>query len=255
MEEKDNKVIELDILKKAGLTESQAKGYLALIENGELTPAAIADKTGESRTNGYMIAEKLEKLGLAHKTDGVKTAYAAENPQKIKVLLTRRQRQLRESSDALTGILPGIMSRFRLMSDQPGVMTYEGVSSIRVVYDAIISTGKDVLIFPSPYDRNDPEISSLIDKQIERQNKAGIKVLSLIQSDEWNTLKTYQTNLLELRKLPDRMKFDAQIMIFGDNVVSTVYNKGVVSTIINSPQMAETLRSVFFAIWNIAGST
>ena len=46
---------ETTILRKAGLTESQAKGYLALIEHGALSPAELAEKTGENRTNGYMI--------------------------------------------------------------------------------------------------------------------------------------------------------------------------------------------------------
>ena len=41
------------ILRKAGLTESQAKGYLALIEHGQLTPVELAEKTGE----------KMEKVG------------------------------------------------------------------------------------------------------------------------------------------------------------------------------------------------
>ena len=63
------------ILRKAGLTESQAKGYLALIQHGALTPAELAEKTGETRTNGYMICEKLEQLGLATKKDGKKTVY------------------------------------------------------------------------------------------------------------------------------------------------------------------------------------
>ena len=53
----------VDIIRKAGLTESQAKGYLALIEHGMLTPTELADHTSESRTNAYMICEKLEKLG------------------------------------------------------------------------------------------------------------------------------------------------------------------------------------------------
>ena len=60
------------ILRKAGLTESQAKGYLALIEHGSLSPVELAEKTGETRTNGYMICEKLEKLGLATKKDDKK---------------------------------------------------------------------------------------------------------------------------------------------------------------------------------------
>lgn len=59
--------VDTAILRKAGLTESQAKGYLALIEHGQLTPVQLAEHTGESRTNGYQVCEKLVSLGLATK--------------------------------------------------------------------------------------------------------------------------------------------------------------------------------------------
>ena len=55
----DTVKFDTNILQKAGLTESQAKGYLALIKNGALSPVELAKKTDESRTNGYMICEKL----------------------------------------------------------------------------------------------------------------------------------------------------------------------------------------------------
>lgn len=241
--------MDTDILKKAGLTESQAKGYIALIENGPLTPADIADKTGENRTNGYAIAEKLVDLGLARKTDGSKTKIEAENPTKIRSLITKRQQQLKAVNDELTGVLPTFLSKFRLTSDQPGVMNAEGVEALKLVYDEIIATKQDVLIFPSDHDRDDPEISVLIDKQIKRQREAGVKSLALIPAAEFDKFKALEDGLLSVRKLPNDISFDAQIMVFGNTVVSTVFRHGIVSTIISSPDTAATLRNVFFAIW------
>jgi len=242
--------MEIDILKKAGLTESQAKGYMALIEHGALTPAELADYTGEARTNAYAIAEKLVSLGLARKTEGSKTTIEAENPTKIRSLITARQQQLKTVSDELTGVLPTLLSRFRLTSDQPGVLTAEGTDALKLVYDEIIAAKQDVLIFPSEYDHDDPETSALITRQIERQRKAGIKSLALIPYDEFDAMKKNEDGLLAVRKLPRDVRFDAQIIIFGNNVVSTVFNHGIVSTIISSPETATTLRNAFFTIWN-----
>lgn len=243
--------MEIDILKKAGLTESQAKGYLALIEHGALTPTELADKTGEARTNGYAVAEKLVNIGLARKVEGSKTTIEAENPTKIRSLINARQQQLKAVGDELTGVLPTMLSRFRLTSDQPGVLTVEGVDALKLVYDEIIAAKQDVLIFPSPFDHDNPEISSLIKQQIERQRKAGVKSLALIREPEFEQIKKQEDGLLSVKKLPAGVEFDAQIMVFGNNVVSTVFRHGIVSTIISSPETATTLRSVFFALWNI----
>ena len=241
--------MDIEILKKAGLTDSQAKGYLALIENGALTPVEIAEKAGETRTNGYAIADKLVDLGLARKTNGSKAKVEAENPTKIRSLIASRQQQLKVVNDELTGLLPSLLSRFRLTSDQPGVMSLEGIDALKLVYDEIIATKQDVLIFPSAHDRTDPETSELIDKQIKRQREAGVKSLALISADEFDAIKAQEDGLLSVRKLPDGVSFDAQIMVFGNTVVSTVFRHGIVSTIISSPDTASTLRNAFFAIW------
>lgn len=247
--------MEIEILKKAGLTESQAKGYMALVKNGALTPVELADKANESRTNGYAITEKLVSLGLARKTDGDKNTIEAENPTRIRSLIVSKQRQLKTVNDELTGILPNILSKFRLTSDQPGVITSEGIESLKLVWDEIIASGQDVLIFPSDHDRNDPEISKLIDIQIERQRNSGVKSLALIVDEEYEEMKKHEDGLLFVRKLPHGISFDAQIMVFGNIVVSTIYNRknlGIVSTIITSPELASTMRSVFYAIWDKA---
>lgn len=97
------------ILRKAGLTESQAKGYLALIQHGSLSPGELAERTNETRTNGYMICEKLEKLGLATKKDGKKTVYMPESPTRLKQLLINRQKRLKEADTQLAGILPTLL--------------------------------------------------------------------------------------------------------------------------------------------------
>ncbi len=240
----------IDILLKIGLTESQAKGYLALVEFGPLTPSDIADKTGEARTNGYAISDKLVELGLARRTNSIKLKIEAENPTKIRSLISSRQQQLKTVSDEFSAILPSFLSKFRLTSDQPGVINAEGVEALKLVYDEIIATKKDVLIFPSNHDRDDPRISALIDQQIARQRDAGIKSLALIPADQYDLVKDQQDGLLSMRKLPDGVFFDAQIMVFGNNIVSTVFRHGIVSTIISSPDTAATMRNIFFAIWD-----
>ncbi|MDR1300253.1 MAG: hypothetical protein LBK50_00945 [Candidatus Nomurabacteria bacterium] len=252
----DDKTSILDIistLKKAGLTDSQAKAYFYLVENGVSTPTDMAKGIDESRTNGYMIAEKLERMGLIKINQAGKNTLQAENPIKLKSYLLRRQRQIRDSNNALDGILPQLTSKYHLLSDQPGVITAEGAEALRIVYDAIIKTGEEVLIFPTPYDREDAEMSKMIDKQIERQNRAGIRVKSLIHEREFKHISTYANELLEIRQIPNSVQFDAQIMVFGNNIVFTVYNTGLVSTILTSPQAATTLRSAFFAIWDCCG--
>lgn len=157
------------ILRKAGLTESQAKGYLALIEHGELTPVELAEKAGESRTNGYMICEKLEQLGLATKKDGKKAVYAPGAPAQLKRLVIEQQRRLKNASEELNGLIPSLTTRFHLNSDDASVLTLEGIAGVRTLYSDILRSGHSLSIIPSQYDRVEPDISAEIDQQIQKQ--------------------------------------------------------------------------------------
>lgn len=241
------------LLRKAGLTESQAKGYLALIEHGALSPADLAGITGESRTNGYMICEKLKDLGLAIKKDGAKVTYVPESPTKLKQLLIQRQRELKAADSELSGALPQLLSIFRLTTDKPGVLHLEGVDSLRQVYDDIIKTGDTLRIFPSSEDRKDPEIAAAIDTQIERQRKAGIKTEVLVRNEVYEQLSSLNDVLFEARR-GQFGALDAQIMIYGDNVAISTFRSGIVTTVITSPEVAETFRQLFAVQWQAAQS-
>lgn len=245
--------VDTAVLRKAGLTESQAKGYLALIEHGQLTPVELAEKTGESRTNGYMICEKLEKLGLAHRKDSRKSLYIPENPSRLRHLLVAQQKQLKNASDELSGLLPQLMSSYRLVSDKPGVLYLEGIESLQTIYDDIIRTGQTLRIFPSTKDRDDPEIAAMIDKQITRQRAAGIKTESLIRPKLISEFKPLNDGLFEARA-GIFMGLDAQIMIYGPNVAISTFTGGFVTTIITNQTIADTFMQLFQGQWDLAAS-
>lgn len=245
--------VDTAILRKAGLTESQAKGYLALIQHGQLTPVEIAEKTGESRTNGYMICDKLVALGLATRKEGAKALYLPENPIKLRQLLMSQQKQLKIAGDELSGLLPQLLSSYRLAADKPGVLYLEGVDSLKTIYDDIIRTGQTLRIFPSSFDRSDSEIAVMIDKQITRQRAVGIKTETLLRPETFSQFARLNDNLFEAR--PGIFgALDAQIMIYGQNVAISTFTNGIVTTIITNKTIADTFTQLFEGQWNLQPS-
>lgn len=240
--------MDTSILRKAGLTDSQAKGYLALIEHGALTPTELALKTGETRTNAYALADKLVELQLATKADTPKATYVPESPTKLKQLLVSRQRELKTIDTELSALLPNLLSTYRLTTDKPGVLYLEGAGSLYQIYDDIIKTGETVHIFPSHYDRDDPEISTVIDEQIARQRAAHIKTEVLVKRQSLAEVSSHNDDLFEARPA-DFEPLDTQILIYGNNVAITTFRSGVVTTVITSPPISKTFRQIFTAMW------
>jgi len=246
--------MDTSVLRKAGLTESQAKGYLALIEYGATTPTKLAELTGETRTNAYAIAEKLVEFGLAEKlTDRTKTAYRPTNPTNLRKLLLDQQRQLKAANEAITGVLPSLVSRFNLTSDQPGVLTLEGLPGIHTLYDDILKTNLPLSIITSNFDRVEAEISRTIDEQINRQTKAGITTRALYsQSEAPNIANVQQLASVGIETRIANIESPAQMIIYGQHVAYSGFRGGMITMLITHSDIARTMQTVFDALWDKA---
>src|SRR4030042_5728303 len=93
-----------DDLQEIGLTEKEAKIYLAAWELGETTIQRIAKKSGVKRATIYRIAEELKKKGLVvsyKKRSG--TVYFAESPKKLNEKIQAR-------ANLMANILPNMLA-------------------------------------------------------------------------------------------------------------------------------------------------
>lgn len=238
------------ILQKTGLTDSQAKGYLALIEHGVLTPTMLAEITEETRTNAYMICEKLADLGLAQKTGDRKTTYRPLSPVNIKKMLVAEQRRIKQASDELAGTLPSLITQFSLNSDSPGVITLEGKPGIKTLYGDILHEGYSLRIIPSEHDRTDPEINKTIDQQIQKQIEKGIESQVLYKNISQAEARSLRNHGIHVRT--SNIHTPAQVIIYGDNVAISTFRDGMITSVISHPDIAETFRQLFDNTWHSA---
>jgi sugar-specific transcriptional regulator TrmB len=236
------------ILRKAGLTESQAKGYLALIEHGALAPADLAVKISESRTNGYAVADKLVEYGLATKKDKPHLVYTATHPSALESLAERRRKVLVKNEQEVKNNISGLIDMFYTMSEQPGARTLQGVDGIKEVYEDTIRTGADIYLLRTPAD-----LFSLgreyMDTYRARRSEAGIatyaltpateKAIEIYQSGVDPGLRFYRTFFLPLM-------YDAavEIDVYGDKVALISFGETQMATIIQSPIIAEAMRQI-----------
>ncbi len=239
-------------LLETGLNESQAKAYAALLEAESLTPPQLAATIGVARTNAYELMDQLLDMDLIAKHEqGSKLAYSAKSPVALKQLLLKQQISVREKSHKLDGILPELLSTYRLVKDQPGVLYLEGETGLTTLFDDIIRQNDELLIFPSARDRDNPEIAAAIDTQIERQIAAGVKVRTLYPTT--NKLDVATVASLAKRQVSvryiNRPDLPAQVMIYGGNVAFSTFGQSMVTTIITNTEIAQTMRLMFEALW------
>ncbi|MFB6201031.1 MAG: TrmB family transcriptional regulator [Halorhabdus sp.] len=78
-------------LKRFGLSDTEIRTYLAVLENGEAKASTIADATGVSKRYVYSVCEELEDQGFVEVNDHVvPTKIRAKPPDEVIELLSQR---------------------------------------------------------------------------------------------------------------------------------------------------------------------
>ena len=236
------------LLRKAGLTESQAKGYLALIEHGALSPADLAEKTDESRTNGYMICEKLKQLGLATKKDGQKAIYTPNHPSALETLAEKRRKALvRNEQEVKSGISP-LIDLFYKFREEPGARTLQGVEGIKEVYLDTLQTDADIYLIRSRADT--PSLGEdFFQKYRKQRAEQGINTYSLTPYSPEGVAHVKEGSdeaLLYHRTFMPESAYEApvEIDIYGNKTVFIAFGDTQMATIIESPLVADAMRQL-----------
>ena len=236
------------ILRKAGLTESQAKGYLALTQHGALTPAELAEKTGEARTNGYMICEKLEKLGLATKKDGKKAVYTPNHPSALETLAEKRRKVIQKAEQDVKNNINPLIDMFYAASELPGARTLNGIEGIKEIYLDTLRVKQDIYLLRTTSDEVDLGVEYLNTYRRERA-KLGINTYGLTPStksaierldgDEDKRMLFHRTLLP-----PNSYTAPVEIDIYGSKSAFISFGDTQMAIVVDSPPMAEAMRQI-----------
>lgn len=250
--------MDTSILVQAGLSEVQAKIYLYLVENGQKTPAEIAEGIKENRTTVYSAAEKLEKLGvIIQENRGKIIAYAPCHPSSLEILAERRLRHAAKQAKTLENNLPLLINHYKTHRKELGAVTFYGQEGLDLIRQKIIETGKTLYFVRSKYDElADPEGFEAYKKARVR---AGVHAENITPSEFTKNKNINADKWLLTRTLLPPGEYDSpvEINIFGDNVAFINCSENGTSTLlVESPEVADAMRQMFlFAKKHIREST
>ena len=238
-----------EALKAAGLHESLANTYVALLDNDYITPAKLATITKESRTNTYKLLDELVTLGLASKLDMAKKLhYKAESPTRLATLARERLDELTSQELHIKSQLPAMLKRYYENHEQPGVRFYQGKEGIEEIYEEQIQIGKPIQFMKTRADidffgfKFMHEIRNLAPKaNIQRKAftpDAPETPKDIAESDKKMLLeRTWY--------LPEDYTAPVEWSVYGDKVSIISFGQEAIGMVIDSPQVAESLRQMF----------
>ena len=118
----------------AGLSEKEAKVYLATLELGSAAAVAIARKAGINRGTTYLIAENLMLRGLMSSVDRDGTRhFSSEPPAHLLARIERESLTVNERKASLAAALPELEALVKCGLPRPSVRYYEGLQGLEAM--------------------------------------------------------------------------------------------------------------------------
>jgi sugar-specific transcriptional regulator TrmB len=234
------------LVRRAGLSVSQAKCYLAFIEHGVLSPTEVAARTGESRTNSYMICEKLEQLGLLIRKEGKKLAYFPAHPSALETLAEKRRKIMMRNEQAVKQNLSPLIDLFYASTEMPGTRTLQGIDGIKEVYQDTLRVKQDLYLLRSIHDTPVMGINFFNEYKAKRAAN-GIHTFALTpDSLEVVHNQRFDEKLLITRTILPKGYYTGavEIDVYGSKVALISFGDTQMATIIDSPPIAEAMRQI-----------
>ncbi len=245
----------LEELKKIGLSDNEAKVYLALLEFGNATAQQLAQKAEVNRATTYVQLETLMKMGLASSFEkGAKTFFRIENPENLKELIRHDKDSLEERGHAFTKALPKLAQLFFTSGERPRVRFFEGLEGLRAMQKEFLKTkdkhiegilSTDDLFKALPADTED---------YTHERVKKGIRS-KLIYTGSHGAIyqSTDQKMLRESRYIPpEKFPFSCDITIYENKVAFAALRDKLFGVIIESKEVADSVRALFSLAWDAA---
>jgi len=235
----------ISTLQQLGLSEKQAKIYLACLELGETSIKEMAEKAGIKRTTIYDIIDDMTNAGYIRTTSkGKKIKYIATEPEDLVIIIKKREALLKQ-------IIPQLNSINNTSGLKPKILFYEGVDGLKKVYE-------DLLKYPNSQVygwASDDAIKLLGDEwcqnYIAKRAKKKIKE-NLIYPLTKITGEYKREDKDHLRKSktvdPEKYIFKIEINIYA-NKIAIASARDKIGIIIESAPIAETMKMIFRMCW------
>jgi len=237
-----------------GLSEKEAKIYLALLELEAATVSEAAKNSGINRSSAYVVLEALRKKGIVGISDDKKVRrYLAASPETLlRSAITSAQKQ-EEIKSGIESIVPELKALHKGTKHRPIVKVFEGKEGLREVYYHLFSTkAVDLKVYANPGNifKVFPDFMDHDKERVKRKIK--MYAINPATKESRELLKQHPPPRAEIALVPEeKFKFSSDFAVY-DNLVVIASPLQEFGIIIESKEMASMMRAAFDLSWEEA---
>jgi len=233
-------------LQEYGLSEKEAKVYVACLKMGPSTANRISTATDLRRSTTYDILEALKAKGLISSFVRDKKYYfQAADPAELLAFMHAREEKLKR-------ILPELEKIKATVTEKPSVELFEGIKGVLTLLDELYKE-KELLLYGSAK-KTYETLRHIPEAYATRRAELGIKLRVVFEkSDATFKLKEPKVKkVTEMRFLEYMKNFPTVTFIAGDQVGILTLEKEILGVHIINKEISQTQRLIFESLWKQA---
>lgn len=243
-------------LRNLGLSDNEAKVYMAMLELGPATVLEISAKAGVNRPTTYVQIESLKRQGLVStQTKGKKQLFIPESPEQLEFVLNQEQKEIEQKKEELAKMLPELSTLFNLSDQKPQVRFFEGREGLLKMHSELLKTKTEEVVSFVSIDglhKTFPDYPRTL--SLKRVQK-GIKSRIIYTNSGEPEMKRYDEKLLREAKYvsPSNFPFKSDMAIYGDKISISALEGKAVGVLIIHRELADSFRALFNLLWSVLG--
>ncbi len=253
----------MEELKSLGLTENEIKVYLTVLEQGTATIKSLTSSSGVKRTTIYSCLNRLKKLGLVTEgRRGKKRVFIAEKPDKLQESITQEekhfQKKINQKRKIIKSLIPQLKAITKKTPGAPKVRFYEGLAGGWNIIEDFLREKEDSFELGSLSKAfENVDLKEVNQRITHRRRQIGKTKSHIITDKHPEIVKRYfqkELSFREYRFLPETIKLNSYVIIYGDKIALISLKKPFSGMIIESKEIVEAMKFLWDIAWkNLEG--
>ena len=236
--------MDIEKLQKLGLSQNEAKCYIALLKLGSASANEISRKSGTHRVAVYDALRGLREKGLISQiTKANKFLFEPVNPEKIYEIIKDKENQLEETKQ----IVPQLLTYFSSSKERQEIHSFKGFIGIKTVLNEMLKSKTEILDFGAEYKIKEflPYDYPNWDRE-RRKNKIKMRIITNIK------IKPISIPLTDIKYADLESPSQVSTYIFDNKVAMIMWVEDPLAIIIEHSAVYRSYKNYFEYIWKIA---
>jgi sugar-specific transcriptional regulator TrmB len=242
-----------ETLEGIGLTKSEIKVYLALLDLGSSSTGPLIKKSGVASSKIYELLDKLIEKGLvSFHIESETKHFTAADPHRLISYTKNKKNDLEKKHEQLKEIMPLLESRYKNFDKETKVELFQGYKGVETIFNDMIHELKkndEFLVIGGGNNTSQNErTKQFFEKIHKKRSDKGIKLKIIFSESRRKSMKEIKLfPFTEYRYIPENTP--STINIYKDIIILLTMSPTPAAIRIKDKNITESYRIYFNNLW------